>query len=149
MTVRYRRMVRRTRARRVTSVVRIIGGLLILVAIGTLLLWLSGLGTARMLTIQEALFTAVSALSVTGLSVITPNTDLTFLGQVVLLGLIQIGGIGFMVVAVAVLRGLRRQVSLFDRQAMRDSLGLGEAIEFRPILRRVLLSMIIVESLGA
>ncbi len=147
--MRHRLMVRHSPARRVTAVVRVIGGLLLLVAIGTLLLWVSGIGTPQRLTFQQALFTAVSALSVTGLSVITPNTDLTFLGQLVLLGLIQIGGIGFMVVAVAVLRGLRRQVSLFDRQAMRDSLGLGEAIEFRPILRRVLLSMIIVEGLGA
>ncbi len=135
--------------RRMPAVVRVIGGLLLLVLIGTLLLWVSGVGTPRMLTFQEALFTAVSALAVTGLSTITPGADLTFFGQVVLLGLIQIGGIGFMVVAVAVLRGLRRQVSLFDRQAMRDSLGLGAAIEFRPILRRVLVSMMAAESLGA
>ena len=88
---------------------------------------MSGLGTPQMLTFQEALFTAVSALAVTGLSTITPNADLTFFGQVVLMVLIQIGGIGFMVLAVGVLRALRRQVSLFDRQAMRDSLGLSES----------------------
>jgi trk system potassium uptake protein TrkH len=86
---------------------------------------------------------------VTGLSTITPGTDLTFFGQVVLMALIQIGGIGFMVLAVGVLRALRRQVSLFDRQAMRDSLGLSETMEFRAVLRRVLLSMIAVESVGA
>ena len=97
-----------------------------LVLIGTLLLWVSGVGTPQRLTFQEALFTAVSALAVTGLSTITPGTDLTFFGQVVLMALIQIGGIGFMVLAVGVLRALRRQVSLFDRQAMRDSLGLSE-----------------------
>jgi trk system potassium uptake protein TrkH len=78
--------------------------LLLLVLIGTLLLWVPGVGTPQMLTFPEALFTTVSALAVTGLSVITPATDLTFFGQVVLMGLIQIGGIGFMVMAVAVLR---------------------------------------------
>ena len=128
---------------------RVIVSLLLLVLIGTLLLWVSGLGTPQMLTFQEALFTAVSALAVTGLSTITPGTDLTFFGQVVLMALIQIGGIGFMVLAVGVLRALRRQVSLFDRQAMRDSLGLSETIEFRAILRRVLVSMMAVESIGA
>jgi trk system potassium uptake protein TrkH len=102
-----------------------------------------------MLTFQNALFTAVSALAVTGLSTITPVTDLTFFGQIVLMGLIQIGGVGFMVLAVGVLRALRRQVSLFDRQAMRDSLGLSEKMEFRIVLRRVLLSMLAVESMGA
>jgi trk system potassium uptake protein TrkH len=123
--------------------------LLALVAIGTGLLWISGLGTPQRLTPAEALFTAVSALAVTGLSTITPGTDLTFFGQVVLMGLIQIGGIGFMVLAVGVLRALRRQVSLSDRQAMRNSLGLSEAIEFRTVLRRVLISMLVIESVGA
>ena len=140
----------RTRRRRqISAVVRVIGGLLVLVAIGTTLLWVSGLGTPQMLTWQEALFTAVSALAVTGLSTITPGADLTFFGQVVLMALIQIGGIGFMVLAVGVLRVLRRQVSLFDRQAMRDSLGLSEKMEFRAVLRRVLISMMAAESIGA
>ena len=140
---------RARRSRRMTAGVRVIGGLLLLVMIGTLLLWVSGAGTPQMLTFQEALFTTVSALAVTGLSTITPGTDLTFFGQVVLMCLIQIGGVGFMVVAVGVLRALRRQVSLFDRQAMRDSLGLSEAMEFRTVLRRVLVSMFAVESVGA
>jgi trk system potassium uptake protein TrkH len=135
--------------RRISAVVRVIASLLVLVSIGTTLLWVSGVGTPQMLTFQEALFTAVSALAVTGLSTITPGTDLTFFGQVVLMALIQIGGIGFMVLAVGVLRALRRQVSLLDRQAMRDSLGLSETIEFRLVLKRVLVSMMAVESLGA
>ena len=140
---------RKRRRRRISAAARVIGSLLVLVAIGTTLLWVSGLGTPQMLTFQEALFTAVSALAVTGLSTITPGTDLTFFGQVVLMVLIQIGGIGFMVLAVGVLRALRRQVSLFDRQAMRDSLGLSEKMEFRGVLWRVLVSMMAVESVGA
>src|SRR5512136_562058 len=140
---------RALRSRRMTAGVRVIASLLMLVVIGTLLLWVSGVGTPQMLTLQESLFTAVSALAVTGLSTITPGTDLTFFGQVVLMALIQIGGIGFMVLAVGVLRALRRQVSLFDRQAMRDSLGLSETMEFRTVLRRVLISMLAVESIGA
>ena len=135
--------------RRIPAGLRVIGGLLLLVLIGTLLLWISGIGTPQLLTFQQALFTAVSALAVTGLSTITPGTDLTFFGQVVLMALIQIGGVGFMVLAVGVLRALRRQVSLFDRQAMRDSLGLSETMEFRSVLRRVLVSMMAVESMGA
>ena len=134
---------------RVSAALRVIGSLLILVLIGTLLLWVSGIGTPQMLTFQQALFTAVSALSVTGLSTITPGTDLTLFGQVVLMLLIQVGGIGFMVLAVAVLRALRRQVSFFDRQALRDSLGLSERTEFRPLVRRVLVSAFGIESIGA
>ena len=142
-------MINKRKRQRLTAVVRVIAGLLLLVVIGTLLLWVSGLGTPQQLTLQNALFTAVSALAVTGLSTIVPNTDLTFFGQVVLMCLIQIGGIGFMVLAVGVLRALRRQVSLFDRQAMRDSLGLSETMEFGSVLRRVLMSMLAIESFGA
>ncbi len=135
--------------RRLSPVLRVVGGLLGLVLIGTALLWISGIGTPQQLTLQQALFTAVSALSVTGLSTITPGTDLTLFGQVVLMLLIQVGGIGFMVMAVAVLRALHRQVSLFDRQAMRDSLGLSETAEFGSTMRRVLVSVLGIESIGA
>ncbi len=137
------------RQRRLATAVRVIGSLLLLVLIGTLLLWVSGVGTPQRLTFQQALFTAVSALTVTGLSTITPGTDLTFFGQVVLMLLIQIGGVGFMVIAVTVLRALRRQVSLLNREALRDSLGFSESTEFGPIVRRVLVSVGVIESAGA
>jgi trk system potassium uptake protein len=152
-TSRRRRLVERARRllgqRRLSTALRIIGSLLVLVLIGTLLLWVSGVGTPQMLTLPQALFTAVSALTVTGLVTITPGTDLTFFGQVVLMLLIQIGGVGFMVIAIAILRALRRQVSLLDRQAMRDSLGLSQSTEFGPIVRRVLVSVAAIESVGA
>ena len=152
-TSRWQRIIGRARGvlgrRRMSTAVRVIGSLLVLVLIGTVLLWVSGIGTPQMLTFQQALFTAVSALTVTGLSTITPGTDLTLFGQVVLMLLIQIGGIGFMVVAVAVLRALRRQVSFLEREALRDSLGVGQSTEFGPILRRVLVSVFAIESVGA
>lgn len=81
---------------RVPVVLRIIGGLLLLIAIGTLLLMLPAAGAKGPLTFQQALFTSVSALCVTGLSVITPSVDLSWFGQLVLLLEIQIGGVGFM-----------------------------------------------------
>ena len=86
------------------------------------------------------MFTSVSAVSVTGLSVITPSQDLTWFGQVVLLALIQMGGVGFMVVTILILRALRRPISLVDRLALRESLGLSERQSFAPIVRRVILT---------
>jgi hypothetical protein len=84
------------------AALRLVIGLAVLVAAGTSILMLPWMGTERPLTWNEALFTAVSALSVTGLSIITPVHDLSLAGQIVLLLLIQIGGVGFMVVAVIV-----------------------------------------------
>ena len=141
---------RRARAYvRVPVAVRIIGGLVLLIAVGTFLLMLPAAGAKGPLTFQQALFTSVSALCVTGLSIITPSQDLTWFGQFILLLEIQVGGVGFMFLVVLALRILRRQVTLVDRLAIRDSLGLPEREQFAPILRRVLLSIGIIEGVGA
>lgn len=128
---------------------RIIGGLLILIAVGTILFSLPGISTTRRLTLVEALFTSVSSVCVTGLTIITPATDLTFFGQLVMILLIQLGGVGFMVLAVVILRALHRSISLLDRLALRESLGLPEREAFAPILRRVLLSVFFIEGFGS
>jgi trk system potassium uptake protein TrkH len=134
---------------RVPTALRLIAGLLALVVIGSLLLWFSQSGTTRPLSINEAIFTAVSALSVTGLSIIAPGRDLVFLSQVVLLLLIQIGGVGFMVVAVIVFQLIGRAVMLQDRLALRDSLGLLRTTEIVWLTRRVVFTAIVIELIGA
>ena len=127
---------------------RLVGGLAFLIAIGTGLLLLPISGT-RQLTLMEALFTATSALSVTGLSVITPVRDLSLWGQILLMLLIQIGGVGFMVVAVIVFRLLGRRISFTDRIALSDSLGLLSPAAIVSLTRRVLITVITIELIGA
>ena len=64
---------------------RLVFGLALLVAIGTVLLMLPISASAQPLRADEAMFTAVSALATTSLSVITPGSDLSTFGQVLLL----------------------------------------------------------------
>ncbi|MFN3704555.1 MAG: TrkH family potassium uptake protein [Thermoflexales bacterium] len=128
---------------------RIVGSLALIVLIGTALLLLPFSSAERPLTPPQAFFTAVSALSVTGLSVIAPGRDLSLFGQLVLLGMIQIGGVGFMVVAVVVLRVLGRAVALEDRLALRDSLGLINLAEIVQLTGRSLVVIALVELAGA
>lgn len=128
---------------------RLVLGLALLVLIGTLLLLLPGVGAHRPLQLNEAVFTAVSALSVTGLSLIVPGRDLTLLGQTILLLLIQIGGVGFMVVAVMLFKLLGRQVTLTDRLALRDSLGLLSLRALLQLTRRILVTVLAIEGIGA
>ena len=64
-----------------------------LIAIGTILLLIPGAGT-RKLSFMEAFFTSTSASAVTGLSLFPISTDLTLWGQLILLLLIQVGGVG-------------------------------------------------------
>jgi trk system potassium uptake protein TrkH len=137
------------RPRPMPAALRLVIGLAVLVAAGTSILMLPWMGTERPLTWNEALFTAVSALSVTGLSIITPVYDLSLAGQIVLLLLIQIGGVGFMVVAVIVFQLLGRRITLTDRLALTDSMGLLVPGAIVQLVRRVLLTVLLLEAIGA
>jgi trk system potassium uptake protein len=129
--------------------IRLVLGLALLVSTGTLLLIATEFFSDRPLTWNEAMFTTVSALTVTGLSVITPGRDLTFAGQAVLLILIQLGGTGFMALAVVFFQLLGWQVRLENRIALRDALGLNNLGEILRLTRRALLVLIGIELLGA
>ncbi|MGH2318707.1 TrkH family potassium uptake protein [Planococcus sp. SE5232] len=97
------------------------GSFLFLILVGTLLLKLP-FATARPISWTDALFTATSATTVTGLSVFDPGTVLTGFGEVVLLVLIQCGGIGLMTFAVAILILFRKKVGLQNRIYLQESL---------------------------
>lgn len=135
--------------RQLSAASRIVFGLLILVVVGTLLLMLPGVGAVRPLTLSEAFFTAISALTVTGLSVITAGTDLTFLGQVMLLLLIQVGGVGYMFVAALAMRLIGRRLYVLDRIALSSSLGLDTPEAILRILRNTFYGILIIEGIGA
>ncbi|MBU6334524.1 MAG: potassium transporter [Chloroflexi bacterium] len=138
----------RQRGQRLPAPLRLVLGLLGLVTVGTVALMLPGMAT-RPLAWNEALFTATSALSVTGLSIIVPGTELTWVGQLVLLALIQIGGVGFMVVAVIIFRLLGRTISLTDRLALTDSFGLLAPRAILQLTQRVLITVVLIEGCGA
>jgi trk system potassium uptake protein len=136
-------------ASHVPNTLRPILALAALVLTGTLLLMLPISGTTRALTWNEAMFTTVSALTVTGLSVIAPGRDLTLFGQAVLLVLIQLGGVGAMALAVVLLRVLGWTVGIDNRLALRDSLGLNSVRDVLGILRRAFVVIAGTELTGA
>ena len=127
---------------------RLVLGLAILVVIGTAALMTPGMAT-RPLALREAGFTATSALAVTGLTVITPYRDLTIAGQIALLIMIEIGGVGFMTGATIILRLLGRKIYLADRLALRDSLGLVEPRAIVSIMWRVIVTTLAIQTVGA
>lgn len=131
------------------SALRLVEGLAAVVAVGTLALMLPPVATTGRLSFAQASFTAVSAASVTGLSVITPSQELTFFGQLVLMLLIQAGGVGFMMLAVFMLLALGRKVSLADRLALQDSLGLSLPRAVVRIAGRTVRGILVIEGIGA
>ncbi|MFC4298621.1 TrkH family potassium uptake protein [Castellaniella hirudinis] len=87
------------------------GSFIILILTGTVLLSLP-IAQRHPFGVFEALFTATSAVTVTGLMLIDPAQDLSFFGQAVLLALVQIGGIGFVTFAIVATLTLGKRVSL-------------------------------------
>ena len=71
----------------------------------------------------NAVFTAASASCVTGLTVYDTATQFSAFGQVVLLLLIQIGGLGFVTASLPAVLLARRRVGLRQRALLRDSVG--------------------------
>lgn len=104
----------------VSPPVIIAGSFLFLIMIGTLCLKLP-FATTTYISWTDALFVATSATTVTGLSVFDPGTTLTLFGEIVLMVLIQCGGIGLMTFAVAILILLKKKIGLQNRIYMQES----------------------------
>ena len=97
----------------------------------------------------DALFAATSASCVTGLVPQDTGTYWTTFGQVVLILLIQVGGLGFMSIATLFLLLLRRRLGLRQREVVVDSISYNQLGGFVPFIRLVFLGTILAEGIGA
>lgn len=110
--------------RHMNSAQIIILGFAALILCGALLLMLSIASQSRTVTpFHETLLTATSASCVTGLVVRSTGAHWSLFGQIVILFLIQIGGLGVVTVALCFVRLSGRKISLFQRSAMQDSIS--------------------------
>ncbi|GAB4329328.1 MAG: TrkH family potassium uptake protein [Dehalococcoidia bacterium] len=113
---------------------RVLIGFGLVLALGTGLLmtpWAAEQG--RSTSFVDALFTAVSAICVTGHTVVETQTHWSFFGEAVILALIQIGGLGYMLGASIVFWALGRRLGLRDRHFLRLYYGapsMGETVSF-------------------
>jgi trk/ktr system potassium uptake protein len=97
-----------------------------LIALGTILLWLpvSAAVPGRPLSFVNALFTSASAVCVTGLIVVDTAKDLSRFGQVVVMLLIQAGGLGYMTISTLVAVALGRRVTMQERLTLQEALNI-------------------------
>ena len=96
-----------------------------------------------------ALFTATSCTCVTGLSLVDTFTHWSMFGQIVILLLIQIGGLGFMTVMTLFLIAMHRKIGLKERLVIAQSFGLDKLSGLVKMVRRVLRRTLVLEALGA
>lgn len=117
-----------------------------MILIGTFLLMLPIANhTGESLAFIDAFFTATSATSVTGLVVRDTGTFFTTFGQVVIMILIQIGGLGFMTMATLFALVFRRKISLKDRLILQEAMNQGSMEGIVRLIRKVLYYSLIIE----
>ena len=97
----------------------------------------------------NALFTSTSATCVTGLVVYDTYTQFTFWGQFVILLLIEIGGLGFMTVALLFSMALGRRIGLKERSLLAETVSAMQIGGVVRLLRHVLLGTLFFEGAGA
>ena len=123
------------------------GGLILL---GTFLLSLPQASAMdRPLSVIEALFTAASAVCVTGLTVVSTAHDLTLVGQIIVLALLQVGALGIMTISTFFVLLLGRRVRLQDRLFLQQDLNHGLLSGLVRLVRQVVLVALTLEAVGA
>ena len=115
---------------------------------GALLLYLPFSTASGQIGLIDSLFTATSAVCVTGLIVVDTGGYFTLTGQLVILTLIQLGGLGIMTISVSLFLFMGRRVPLKHRLAMQDVFAHSPRRDIYDLVKSVLIFTFIVETLG-
>jgi len=147
----YVHVVRRTLSvRGATSPMLLIYGFMGVLVVGTLLLWLPiSTSTGEFAPFVTALFTATSAICVTGLVVVDSWDAWSGFGQFVIAVLIFIGGLGFMTGASFLLILVGQRIGLQNRLIMREGIGGGELGAVVQVVRNLVIVAVLLQFGGA
>ncbi len=97
----------------------------------------------------DALFTATTATCVTGLVTVPTATTWSTFGHIVILLLIQVGGLGVITVMAGFTLALRRRMGFSDRLLLQDAFNLNTLEGLTDFLKKVILGTFVVEGVGA
>lgn len=128
----------------------LVTGFALIILLGSFLLMLPmSNANGESLRFIDALFTATSATCVTGLVVVDTGTHFTVFGQVILLCLIQVGGLGFMTMATLFAFMLKKRISLKERLILQEALNQGSIEGIVRLIRKVIYFALIIEGSAA
>ncbi len=96
----------------------------------------------------DAIFTAASATCVTGLIVTSTSENFTFLGEFIILALIQMGGIGYMSLVIIFFVFIKQKLNIDEKRAMKQSLDL-PTLHVGGFAKRILVFVLFIEFVGA
>ena len=141
---------KRNRLRDISPMKLILGGYCLIILVGSILLALPVSTREGVWTpLTDCFFTATSATCVTGLIRFDTFTHWSLFGQLVILGMIQIGGIGFMTVAILALILMRRKIGLSERSLMQNSISAPQLGGIIHMTKFIALGTLVFEALGA
>ncbi|MBQ6721721.1 MAG: Trk family potassium uptake protein [Clostridia bacterium] len=124
-------------------------GFLAVILLGTVLLALPAASrSGKGIGLFDSLFTATSAVCVTGLVAVDTGTTFSVFGQIVLLVLIQVGGLGFMVFATMIMVALGRKISIRGRMLIRESMNGASLSDLSRLTWLYLLLALAIETVG-
>ncbi len=123
---------------------------LVAIFVGTLLLWLPiSSASGKSVSFLDALFTATTSTCVTGLVVTPTVSSWSIFGQVVILALIQVGGLGVVTIMSGIMVLLHRKIGLSDRLLLQDAFNLNTLSGLVNFIKRVVVGTLCVEAVGA
>lgn len=123
-------------------------GFTAIIGAGTILLKLP-ISTRHGISLVDALFTATSAVCVTGLIVKDTPVDFTLFGQILILLLIQIGGLGYMTSTTLIFLMMGKRIGIKDRFLIKESMNLMGMEGVVRFIKHVLAVTLLIELLGS
>ena len=141
----------KTMTRLKTSYLRLIAlGFLLMIMLGTILLMLPiASRDGKGISFVDALFTATSAGCVTGLIVVDTYSHWSFFGQLVILSLIQVGGLGFITIGVYIAIMFKKKIGLSGREAINESVSSIHSSGAVRMTKRIIQGTLLVEGVAA
>jgi trk system potassium uptake protein TrkH len=125
-------------------------GFAAIIIIGAMVLTLPiSSATGERLSFINALFTATSATCVTGLVVVDTGTYFSMFGQIVIITLIQIGGLGVMTMATLFAFALKKRISLKERLILQEAMNQGSMEGIVRLIRKVIRYSLTIELIAA
>jgi len=127
----------------------LIASFLVLIIAGAGALWLPRSSATENISFVDALFTATSATCVTGLIVKDTGEDFSLMGKLIILTLIQLGGLGIVVFGAVIALLLGQALSLRESVAMHDLLSASTLSRIGHMIAFIFVGTIFIEAVGA
>lgn len=129
---------------------KLILGFLLAIIVGTLLLMMPfSLNEGKQLSFISSLFTIVSAICVTGLTVVDISTTFSPIGTTIIIFFIQLGGLGVMTFSSIIFLAMGKKMTFHERELLKEERNAASSGEIADFIKKLLLVVFTIESIGA